>query len=50
MRLFIAAIVAVLSGCAGGGVTETATLGKASSDKTWTQDAFESKGGGGGGY
>ena len=49
MRLFIAAIVAVLvSGCAGGGgLTETATLEKGPSGKAWSQDAFESKGGGG---
>ena len=39
MRLFIAAIVAVIiSGCATGGAT----------DKTWSQDTFELKGGGGG--
>jgi hypothetical protein len=49
MRLFIAAIVAIIvSGCAGGAGIETSTLGKGSSDKTWTRDTFESKGGGGG--
>jgi hypothetical protein len=46
MRLFIAAIVAVIiSGCAGaGGFTQTATLEKGPSGKTWTQEAFESRG------
>ena len=45
MRLFIAAIVAVIiSGCAGGGFTDIATLEKGPTGKTWTQEAFESKG------
>ena len=47
MRLFIAAIVAVIiSGCAGGGaLTQTATLEKGPFGKTWTQDAFEPRSG-----
>jgi hypothetical protein len=45
MRVFIAAIVAIIiSGCAGGGFTDTATLEKGPFGKTWTQEAFESKG------
>ena len=47
MRLFIAAIVAVIiSGCAGGGLTgmQTASVG-GPSGKSWTSDAFESKNG-----
>ncbi len=46
MRLFIATIVAVIiSGCAGGGgFTDIATLEKGPTGKTWTQEAFESKG------
>jgi len=45
MRLLVAAIVAVIiSGCAGGlNGPQTASIG--SSGKTWTSDAFESKGG-----
>jgi hypothetical protein len=46
MRLFIASIIAlIISGCAvGGGFTDTATLEKGPFGKTWTQEAFESKG------
>jgi hypothetical protein len=46
MRLLIAAIVAVIiSGCAGGGLTgmQTASVGNPSG-KSWTSDAFDSKG------
>jgi hypothetical protein len=46
MRLFIAAIIAVvITGCAGGGLTgmQTASVG-GPSGKTWTSDAFDSKG------
>jgi hypothetical protein len=46
MRLLIAAIIAVvISGCAGGGLTgtQTASVG-GPSGKSWTSDAFDSKG------
>jgi hypothetical protein len=46
MRLFIATIVAlIISGCAGAaGFTDISTLQKGPAGKTWTQEAFESKG------
>jgi hypothetical protein len=47
MRLFIAAIIAVLiSGCAGGALTgpQTASMG-GSSGKVWTADALNPTGG-----
>jgi hypothetical protein len=44
MRLFIAAIVAVIvGGCAGSGPS-TSTLETGSTGKNWTNGAFESKG------
>ena len=46
MRLFVAAIVAVIiSGCAGSGFTDIATLQKGPYGKTWAQDALEPRGG-----
>ena len=45
MRLFLAAVIAaIVSGCAGTGFTDLSTLQKGPNGKTWTQDAFESKG------
>ena len=44
MRLFIAAVIAVIiSGCAGGG-PNTSVLETGSIGKNWTKDAFNSKG------